>query len=295
MARLEVLYIEGCAHYEPLVSRLPGLLERAGVESEVELRIVDSETEARRLRFLGSPTVRVDGRDVELGAEERGDYGLSCRLYRTGDGMTGAPPDGLILAALRAPDIFTGRPLERRLDGCPPAYRELHRNTLRAFLAGRVPEFATAHEEAIRELERRDVLWLDRGSRRVAVAYPFSGTETAHAVQVSATRVFAMCALDALGIPFLAGEPATVHSSDPATGQRITVHIDPAGSWDSNPEGAVVTASVSGSGPSASCCCPHVNFASNGDRAAGRVLEMADAIKLGRKLFGSALTGSATE
>ena len=46
---------------------------------------------AERLRFLGSPTVRVHGRDIEPGADKRTDFALSCRVYRTDAGLAGEP------------------------------------------------------------------------------------------------------------------------------------------------------------------------------------------------------------
>lgn len=97
---IEILYFAGCPNYEALVSRLPKLLDHAGVKAEVTLRQVESEEHARRSRFLGSPTVRVDGRDVEPDADRRTDYGLKCRLYRTRDGIVGMPPDTLVVDAL---------------------------------------------------------------------------------------------------------------------------------------------------------------------------------------------------
>jgi hypothetical protein len=65
-------------------------------------RRVETDEEAQRLRFLGSPTVRVDGRDVEPGVDARDDFGLKCRLYRTQEGLTGALAEELLLAALAA-------------------------------------------------------------------------------------------------------------------------------------------------------------------------------------------------
>lgn len=70
-----------------------------------ELRRVESAEAADRERFLGSPTVRVDGVDVEPGAEERTDFGLKCRIYRTPEGMSGMPSPAWIEAA-----IDTGTP-----------------------------------------------------------------------------------------------------------------------------------------------------------------------------------------
>jgi hypothetical protein len=79
------------------------LLRAAGIPVEIALRNVRDERAAQRERFLGSPTVRVDGRDIEPGAEDRDDYGLKCRLYRTDAGLRGTPDDEWILDALTGP------------------------------------------------------------------------------------------------------------------------------------------------------------------------------------------------
>ena len=56
---------------------------------------------ARRLRFLGSPSVRVDGEDVEPSANFRSAYGLMCRTYRVGSESSEKPAFGMIRAAIR--------------------------------------------------------------------------------------------------------------------------------------------------------------------------------------------------
>ncbi len=68
-----------------------------------DLRLIEvaNEDAAQRQRFLGSPTVRVDGRDIEPQAEERRDYGLSCRVYRTERGLAGMPDESWLRDALR--------------------------------------------------------------------------------------------------------------------------------------------------------------------------------------------------
>jgi hypothetical protein len=98
--KVELFYFEGCPSYQRLLPRLARLLEDAGVDAELEVRCVQSAEAARRVRFLGSPTVRVDGRDVEPGAEQRHDFGLKCRLYHSPAGISGELPDEWILAAL---------------------------------------------------------------------------------------------------------------------------------------------------------------------------------------------------
>jgi hypothetical protein len=99
--RIELLYFDGCPNYEALLPRLRELLAQAGADAGVELRRVESDADAQRERFLGSPTLRVDGVDVEPGACGRTDYGVKCRLYRVAEGLRGAPPDDWVLDALR--------------------------------------------------------------------------------------------------------------------------------------------------------------------------------------------------
>ena len=100
--RIELLSFEGCPSHEAFVPRLHELLARAGVDAAVQQRRVESQADAERERFLGSPTLRVDGVDVDPGAGERRDFGLKCRLYPSPEGLRGAPPDEWVLAALRA-------------------------------------------------------------------------------------------------------------------------------------------------------------------------------------------------
>jgi hypothetical protein len=101
---VELLYVAECPHYRATLGTIERLLEdRAG---GAELRVVEiRELEsAERLRFLGSPTVRVDGEDVEPGAKERTEYTIACRVYRTDEGVAGEPDERWIRAALdRAP------------------------------------------------------------------------------------------------------------------------------------------------------------------------------------------------
>jgi hypothetical protein len=97
---IELLYIDACPNHEGLLRHLEQLLRAAQIPAQIRLRRIDDHTAVQLERFLGSPTVRVDGRDVEPGAEERDDFGLKCRLYRTPAGLRGAPPDEWILEAL---------------------------------------------------------------------------------------------------------------------------------------------------------------------------------------------------
>ena len=98
--RIELLSFEGCPSHEAFVPRLDELLARAGVDAAVQQRRVESQADAERERFLGSPTLRVDGVDVDPGAAQRSDFGMKCRLYATEDGLRGMPEDGWVREAL---------------------------------------------------------------------------------------------------------------------------------------------------------------------------------------------------
>jgi hypothetical protein len=100
--RIEVLYFDGCPNHEALVPRLRETLARTGVSAGIDLRRIADDEAAQRERFLGSPTVRINGRDIEPDAERRADYGLKCRLYRGPTGLSGQPEEELLQAALRS-------------------------------------------------------------------------------------------------------------------------------------------------------------------------------------------------
>lgn len=97
---IELLFFTGCPNHDAFLPHLRQLLDSHHVYATVRLVEVTDDDDAQRLRFLGSPTLRIDGYDVEPEADNRSSYGLQCRLYRTPDGATGTPTDAWILAAL---------------------------------------------------------------------------------------------------------------------------------------------------------------------------------------------------
>ena len=101
MTKIEMLYFDGCPGYRSFLPDLRELIAEAGLDDRaLTLRPVESEPDAVAERFLGSPTVRVDGVDVEPGAEARDDFGLKCRLYPAPGGLVGVPRREWVLDAL---------------------------------------------------------------------------------------------------------------------------------------------------------------------------------------------------
>ena len=82
---IEVLYVPGCPNHLSTVVRLREVLRSEGMDAGISEIAVTDEMAARDLRFRGSPTVRINGMDVEPSREQS--FGLACRLYSSGGGM----------------------------------------------------------------------------------------------------------------------------------------------------------------------------------------------------------------
>lgn len=97
---VEVLSFDGCPNQATALAAVRNVAGELGLDPEIRLVDVPDLETAHAYRFLGSPTVRVDGRDIEPGASERTDYVLSCRLYETDGGISGQPDERWIRQAL---------------------------------------------------------------------------------------------------------------------------------------------------------------------------------------------------
>ena len=98
---VEIFYFDGCPNHEPALELVERLSRELGIEPDVRLVNVPDQQAAERVRFLGSPTIRVGGRDVDPQTEARSDYALSCRVFHTEAGISGQPEERWVRDALR--------------------------------------------------------------------------------------------------------------------------------------------------------------------------------------------------
>jgi hypothetical protein len=98
---IEILYFPDCPNYLPAVERVQKALQEEAVSAEVKHVEVPDAAMATSIRFLGSPTVRINGIDVEPAARSGGAPGMCCRTYRAGNVPEGAPSVALIREAIR--------------------------------------------------------------------------------------------------------------------------------------------------------------------------------------------------
>jgi alkylmercury lyase-like protein len=208
--------------------------------------------------------------------------------------------------------------VQERQAGLPEPLRALHRRLLAAFLTlGGPPEPAAVAgmaaglgldpDRALGALAAADLVHRDPASGTISVVYPFSGRPTAHQVELAGgPTVFAMCALDALGIPQMTHRDARIRATDPVSSQPVTVDVLH-GAWRWEPATTVVlvaTATGGTCGAVADCCCPHINFHTDPQHAqtylqahpgmTGELLNQADAVATARRIFGGLLDPSAS-
>jgi len=92
---IEVLYVPGCPHYEPTMERVKTVLSSESLPDRPCGVAVNTDEDAKSLKFPGSPTVRVNGRDIEPSATTQ--IGLACRIYANGSGV---PTEPMLRAAI---------------------------------------------------------------------------------------------------------------------------------------------------------------------------------------------------
>ncbi|MFN2471325.1 MAG: alkylmercury lyase family protein [Gaiellaceae bacterium] len=221
-----------------------------------------------------------------------------------------APGVAATLAAAEIPLSKLGPNRHARL---APAERELYVWILRQFATDGRPSstqmlaaaarLAIDAEDALETLAREDLV--HRGAHdEITVAYPFSGRPTAHRVRFPGGHlVEAMCAIDALGVASMFGEPIEIESRDPVSRAEIRARVAPDGDAEWWPGSAVVvTGAIRHQGDACCGCCPVVNFFASSANAEhwlaehpevrGNVISIRDAAAAGRAVFSDVLSES---
>ncbi len=160
-------------------------------------------------------------------------------------------------------------------------------------------------DSALAELEAADLVHAANGV--VSVAYPFSGTPTRQQVELDGfPAVYAMCAIDALGIPAMAARDGRITATDPRDDAPIVISVR-GGLWRWTPATAVVV--FARSRDCGTDCgswevmCPNTTFHASRDSAQaylaargdidGQILDQDAAVERGRRNFGPLLGGTA--
>ena len=97
---VQLFYFDHCQSYRHALDNLREALRQESPAAEVEMVPVTSDADAKVKRFIGSPTIRVDGVDLDGPEAESLGYGFGCRVYREDGQTAGWPSVARIIRAL---------------------------------------------------------------------------------------------------------------------------------------------------------------------------------------------------
>lgn len=98
--KIELLIFEGCPNHEPAEKLVRDTFEELGIDAEIEIVNILDNDDAVAKRFLGSPSVRINDKDIEIQEDETTQYSMRCRVYRTKDSLRGVPSKDLLVTAI---------------------------------------------------------------------------------------------------------------------------------------------------------------------------------------------------
>jgi hypothetical protein len=297
--------VPDCPNLSPLLECLAQV-----TDLPVATRAIETDAEAVRFGMAGSPTLLVDGIDPFAAAGDC-ECVVSCRLYQDDAGRIASaptveqlraaisrdrPPATEVLSAWRigalpldAVERATHQTILRAfaITGCPPAPHDLDR-----VAAGNA-------DQVLRALHDVDAIRLTSYGE-IALAYPFSAASTRHRVRIGGqVDVYAMCAVDALGIAPMLRQDTVIESIDVTTGESISVVTRNGRSTWVPAEAVVFIGADASGGASADCCCDYLNFFADRSSAQawiaehaakpGQIINQSDAEALAIRLFGDLL------
>ncbi len=99
--RIELLYIRDCPNHLPTLEVVEDVLRENALPTDISQIEINSAEQASRLSFPGSPTVRVEGKDIEPGTTQTLQFGVSCRSYMVNGKRQGVPDREWIRQAVR--------------------------------------------------------------------------------------------------------------------------------------------------------------------------------------------------
>lgn len=112
--KIEFLYINGCPGKKRARELLEEVLEEENIDPEIETRKIETLEEAKEHNFPGSPTIRINGRDVEKSRRDTDYYSVTCRIYEIGDEKKGVPTKEMMRNTINSSPDDKKAPQEKR-------------------------------------------------------------------------------------------------------------------------------------------------------------------------------------
>jgi hypothetical protein len=137
---VELLWFSDCPNHVAARRMLEEAIAEVAPGTPIQDVDATDPVAAERVRFPGSPTIRVDGQDIDPTFVDPGDYTPRCRLYRTDDGLRGLPERSWIVNALTVPAPETQRALRGHPIGEPMTIQFVRGDDLQEIQVARVSD-----------------------------------------------------------------------------------------------------------------------------------------------------------
>lgn len=98
--KIELLYFDGCPSWQTALKNLKTALQEEGIAEAITTFEIKDDEQAAKEEFLGSPSIRINGRDLWF--EQRKNYSLSCRVYGTPEGVKGFPTVEMLRSKIKS-------------------------------------------------------------------------------------------------------------------------------------------------------------------------------------------------
>ncbi len=103
--KIELFYFEGCPSWKDAEKNLKAALKGFSIPDPIHFIRVDNNEDVIRNRFIGSPTIRINGLDVDPAARDIREYSMSCRVYNIDGALSGWPSIEMIRKTLLESNI----------------------------------------------------------------------------------------------------------------------------------------------------------------------------------------------
>ncbi len=98
--KVELLWFDGCPSYQRARELIEQVLREEEIDAPIEMIQVHDDEQAIRMKFLGSPTIRLNGVDP-FAEPGQGNFAMQCRVYRAPEGLKGWPTKAMLRAVVR--------------------------------------------------------------------------------------------------------------------------------------------------------------------------------------------------
>lgn len=99
--KIELLVFDGCPNAKAAERLVRDAVKELDIAAVIEIVNVADNDDAVAKRFLGSPSIRINGKDLEVEENEMTQYSMRCRVYRQGNQQSGLPSKELLTSVLQ--------------------------------------------------------------------------------------------------------------------------------------------------------------------------------------------------